>query len=74
MDSNNCNGEGDLFLLFDQSLRDLAAMGDGLREGARVLLYMEDEFEVEGVLLRDGEGWRARPDYSTICYRDGSQT
>lgn len=73
MDSNARNSAGEYFLHFDQSIRDLAAMGDALRDGAKVILYMTDEYEVEGVLVRDGDIWLGRPDYSTIRYLDGSQ-
>ncbi len=50
------------------SLRDLRKLGDGLRVGARVLLYEPGELEVEAVLGFDPEWkiWVATADVSTI--------
>ena len=51
-DSNLGDDVGGYPLLFDQSKRDLVAIGDELREGLRVIIYMPDELEVEAILRR----------------------
>jgi hypothetical protein len=49
------------------SLEDIKTHEDVLAEGVNVLLYMEDEFEVEGTLVFDGV-WLAVPDFDTFRY------
>jgi hypothetical protein len=64
----------DLYWLgLNQSKLDLEAMGDDLKEGTRVVIYMTNELEMEAVLEFIGRrGWAARGEPSTIKYLDGS--
>jgi hypothetical protein len=50
------------------SLRDIKRLGDVLRPGIRVLLYMPDEVEVEATLEFDEaqHRWLGRPDWDTV--------
>lgn len=75
-DANDRNADGDYFLIFEDSKRQLVAMGVALGEGARVILNVQDEYEVEAVLTRSeaDECWMGRADYKTIRYLDGTQT
>jgi hypothetical protein len=64
-------GGGDTFFLdIPGSLKDICRLGDSLRPGIRVLLYMTDELEVEANLEYDPEykRWIGRTDWSTIRY------
>jgi hypothetical protein len=62
----NCQDEqGRIRLNTVGSLKDLATHKNELHEGAKVILYMPDDVEVEGVLVFD-EIWFGIPDYNTI--------
>jgi hypothetical protein len=56
------------------SLADLAALGDRLRDGLEVIIYMPDELEMRAVLNFAVEQhiWIAQPIEGTIRYLDGS--
>jgi hypothetical protein len=72
-DSNEGNDIEGYWLGFDRSKRDLAAIGDALKEGLRVTIYMIDEFEMEAVLRRDEKGeWIGWPVSGTFKYLNGS--
>jgi hypothetical protein len=49
------------------SLADLRAQEAEVVNGARVLLYMTNEFEVEAILTFD-KIWMAVPDWTTLRY------
>jgi hypothetical protein len=66
-DFNSRDEEGRVWLNTVGSLRDLEAHRDELHEGERVLLYVPDEFEVEGTLVFD-RIWLAVPDLRTLRY------
>jgi hypothetical protein len=55
-DTNLGTQEGGYPLVFEQSKRDLEAMGDALKEGAEILLRMPGELEFRARLR-----WRASP-------------
>jgi hypothetical protein len=65
-DFNSTDEEGRVWALLK---RDLEEHSDELKEGLRVLLHMDDEFEVEATLVYD-RGWMGVPDWSTIRYLD----
>jgi hypothetical protein len=54
------------------SIADLAALGDELREGLRVVIVMPDELEMQADLSFDRESgyWIAAPVSGTIKYLD----
>ena len=66
-DFNNTDEQGRVRLSTVGSKRDLDAHKDEVTDGLRVILYMTDEFEVEGALVFDGI-WRGIPVWSTIKY------
>ena len=66
-DFNHCDEQYHVVLNTVGSLADIKKHSDALVEGMRVLLYVEDEFEVEGTLIFD-KVWRAIPDYATLRY------
>jgi hypothetical protein len=66
-DFNHRDAEGRVVLDTVGSLADLKIHTEMLAEGMDVLLYMEDEFEVQGRLVFDGV-WLAIPDFATIHY------
>jgi hypothetical protein len=68
-DFNHRDAEGRVVLDTVGSLADLKEQEEMLAEGMDVLLYMEDEFEVEGTLIFD-EVWLAIPRLSTLRYLD----
>jgi hypothetical protein len=70
-DFNTCDEEGRVCLNTVGSLRDIEAHRDELREGARVLLYVPGDFEVEGT-LEFNRIWLAVPDLSTLRYDESS--
>jgi len=72
-DFNSCDEEGRVCLHTVGSLRDIDAHRGELREGLRVLLYVPDEFEVEGTLVFD-RIWLAVPDLTTLHHLDPSST
>jgi hypothetical protein len=50
----NTGTDGDGYILwFDQSLRDLDQIDGGPKEGKLVLLYMDEELEIEATLKYD---------------------
>jgi len=60
--------DDDRFILdIPGSLADVRRYGAALHPGARVVLNVQDEFEVEGVLEFDEarSTWFARPDWET---------
>jgi len=52
-DTNDGDGQFGYQLVFADSLKDLAAIGDDLRDGLRVIIYMPQELEMEAVLKFD---------------------
>jgi hypothetical protein len=69
-DFNHCDEQGRVLLDTVGSLADISEHEAALAQGMVVLLYMEDEFEVEGTLLFD-RVWRAVPDFGTLRYLEG---
>jgi hypothetical protein len=70
----NCQDEqGRVLLNTVGSLRDIEAQKNELIAGLKVMLYVTDDFEVEGTLVFE-QVWRAVPDLSTIRYYDESIT
>lgn len=67
-DSNAATEDGRYILSIAGSLKDIRSLGDSLRPGMRVLLYMTDELEVEATLELDGarQTWLGLPDDSTL--------
>ncbi|MCI0712904.1 MAG: hypothetical protein L0154_22295 [Chloroflexi bacterium] len=68
-DFNSQDEQGRVKLTTVGSREDIEKFKDVLEEGMVVMLYMSNEFEVEGMLVFD-EVWRAIPDYKTIRYLD----
>ena len=64
-DFNHQDEQGRVFLDTVGSLADIKRHEGVLTDGLRVLLYMEDDFEVEGTLSFDGV-WFAAPDLGTL--------
>ena len=62
------------WLTFDQSRKDLDAMGAALRQGEAVTIYMPNELEMTAILRFDAEEkiWWADPVADTTTYLDGS--
>jgi len=54
--------EAGYLLILDQSVRDLAALGERLRDGLRVIIYMTGELEMEAHLRFDRASTVRRPD------------
>jgi hypothetical protein len=73
-DTNDGSIEHGYWLGFEQSRRDLEALGEQLRNGTRVTIYMPDELEMEATLRFDPTEavWWADPVPNTIRYLDGS--
>ena len=73
-DTNDGSMEYGYWLGFDQSRKDLEALGDELREGTTVTIYMADELEMTATLRFDAVGkvWWADAVAGTIKYLDGS--
>lgn len=73
-DTNRGTEEHGYWLGFDQSLKDLEILGDKLRDGARVIIYMSEELEMDAVLRFDlaATVWWADPISGTIKYLDGT--
>ncbi|MDJ0847169.1 MAG: hypothetical protein QNK04_02195 [Myxococcota bacterium] len=67
-DTNSSSERGGYFL----HLSEVEQIGDELRNGLRVIIYMENELEQEAILHYDDElgQWVAMPDDSTIRYPD----
>ena len=70
-DFNHCDDRGRVLLDTVGSVADIKQHGKALVEGMVVLLYMEDELEVQGTLVFDAV-WRANPDFSTLRHLDPS--
>lgn len=66
-DFNYCDPEGRLILNTRGSLKDIAEYMEFLQPGLRIVVYMDDEFEVEATLLYDGT-WLATPHLETLRY------
>ena len=64
-DWNSMDEQGRLRLDIVGSLRDIHRYEGALREGMRVMLNVQDEFEIECTLVFDGI-WRGVPDMSTL--------
>lgn len=62
-DSNTGTRDGGYMLVFAKSREDLNAVGDGLNDGLKVLIYMPHELEAEAILRFDHEYdcWIAKP-------------
>jgi hypothetical protein len=52
-DTNDGNSQFGYELKFADSLKDIAAIGNDLRDGLRVIIYMPRELEMEAVLKFD---------------------
>ena len=66
----NARDEQDRYLLnVTGSQRDIERHNGVLTDGLRVVLNVQDEFEVEATLIFDGV-WRAIPDDSTVVFKD----
>ena len=67
-DTNDLAESGAYSLNIAGSLEDIRRLGDSLRPGMRVLLYMTDELEVEATLEYDSRyhHWLGRADMSTL--------
>ena len=74
-DTNDGTMYGGYRLGFDQSRNDLEAIGNDLRDGTKVTIYMPDELEMTAVLRLDETEnvWWADPIDGTTKYLDGSQ-
>ena len=66
-DFNHQDEQGRVFLDTVGSLADIEKHMDILAEGMIVLLYMGDEFEIEGTLVFD-KVWLAMPNFETLHY------
>lgn len=69
-DTNEQDTGGAYILSVFGAQDDIKRLGDLLRPGMRVLLYMTDELEVEATLEYDSvyKRWLGRADLSTIRY------
>jgi hypothetical protein len=72
-DTNDGSSERGYWLGFEQSRKDLEALGADLREGATVTIYMPDELEMTATLRFDtaADVWWADPVESSITRLDG---
>lgn len=66
-DFNSRDEHGRVCLNTSRSLADLQAEPNVIVNGMRVVLYMTDEFEVEGTLVFD-KIWMGVPDWNTLRY------
>ncbi len=64
-DFNHRDEQGRVLLDTVGSLADVETHASELRDGMRVILHMNEDFEVEGTLLFDGV-WVAVPDFATL--------
>jgi hypothetical protein len=66
-DGNEMTDDDRFMLDIPGSLADIRRHGATLQPGVRVVLNVQDEYEVEGVLEFDAarEIWLARPDWDT---------
>ena len=69
-DTNEMDESGAYSLSIFGAQEDIRRLGDSLRPGMRVLLYMADELEVEATLEYDTkyQCWLGRADISTLRY------
>ncbi|MFN0110517.1 MAG: hypothetical protein ACKVZH_16805 [Blastocatellia bacterium] len=67
VDFNSCDEQGRVCLNTIGSLESIKQYGETLENGMKVLLFMKDEFEVQGTLFFEGI-WLGIPDFSTIRY------
>ncbi len=71
-DFNNMDEDGKVRLNNVRALEDIRKWEGELHDGLRVMLSVEGDFEVEGVLVFD-KAWRATPDYRTLTYLDSGE-
>ncbi len=74
-DTNDAAGMVDGYWLgLAQSRKDLEAIGDDLRDGLRVTIYMPNELEMDAILRFDATDavWCAELIEGTVVYLDGS--
>ena len=73
-DTNDGSMEHGYWVGFDQSRKDLAALGDKLREGSKVIIHMQDELQMTATLRFDAAAnvWWADPVAGTASYLGGS--
>jgi hypothetical protein len=73
-DTNDGSMEDGYRLGFDQSRKDLDALGTALRDEAAVTIYMPKELQMTATLRLDpnGDAWWADPVADTITHLDGS--
>ena len=73
-DTNDGLMEDGYWLGFNRSRKELEALGDALRDGTTVIIYMDEELEMEAALRFDTaeDVWWADPVDGTIKYLDGS--
>ena len=66
-DGNEMTEDGRFMLHISGSVSDIQRYGTSIRPGIRVLLNVQDEFEVEGFLEFDKSDamWLGRPDWAT---------
>ncbi len=71
-DTNDGTETVGYWLGFDQSKRDLSAIGANLADGLHVIIYMPGELEMEAILSfdRSQDVWLAHPVAGTIKYLD----
>ena len=65
--------DGRIPLICNGSLEDLESAKDQLFSGIKVVLYHDDEFEVEAILVRE-DLWFAEPEMDTTRYLDVEDT
>lgn len=68
-DFNSQDEEGRVWLTGPQTKSDMKPYEEHFTEGMRVLLYEDNDFEVESILTFD-LAWRGIPDDSTLRYLD----
>ena len=73
-DTNDGTEPGGYWLGFERSKADLAAHRLAVSDGARVVIYMPDELEIEAVLRFESseQVWWADPVPGTLRYLDGT--
>jgi len=73
-DTNDGSMEHGYRLGFDRSRKALEALGEALREGATVIIYMPDELEMKASLRFDRAEnvWWADPLDGVITFLDGA--
>jgi hypothetical protein len=73
-DTNDGSIEDGYWLGFDRSRQDLEALGNELRDGTQITIYMTDELEMDAKLRFDPRHavWWADPIPGSIRYLDGT--